>query len=98
MAVPLRRFHHEFRERCPRQKFTNTGIKSAEELGDDLPFLRFKRLEDVTVDGESARAVIVGQVDGQPEYRLEAMFREEDGQWKLAPAPGTRGCEAFQRR
>jgi hypothetical protein len=85
-----------FRQRCPRDEFEQAGEEAASQLGDDLPFLRFKRLEDVFIQGDNARAVIVGQVAAQPEYKVQAAFQKEDGTWKIAPAANTQGCETFQ--
>lgn len=90
-------FTREFQQRCSRQEFEQAGEDAATELGDDLPFLRFKRVENIDIEGQNARAVIVGQLAGQPEYSLRAAFRMENGDWKLAPAPNTEGCEAFRR-
>ena len=86
-----------FRQRCPRDEFIQAGEEAASQLADDLPFLRFKRLEDVFIQGDSARAVIVGQVAAQPEYKVQAAFQKEDGTWKIAPAAGTEGCQTFQQ-
>jgi hypothetical protein len=85
-----------FRQRCPRDEFEQAGEEAASQLADDLPFLRFKRLEEVFIQGDNARAIIVGQVAAQPEYKVQAAFQKEDGIWKIAPAAGTQGCETFQ--
>lgn len=90
-------FTSDFQQRCSRQEFEQAGEDSAIQLGDDLPFLRFKRVENVFIEGPNARAEIVGQIAGQPEYRLQAVFRMENGDWKLAPAANTEGCDAFRR-
>ncbi len=67
-------------------------------LGDDLATLRFKRLEELTVEGGSATASIVGEVGGDTEYAVQAAFQKtDDGSWRLAPARGTDGCAAFNR-
>ncbi len=90
-------FTSEFQGRCPRADFDQVGVEAALELGGDLQLLRFKRLENVTVEGSIGRAVIVGEVAGQTEYQIQAAFQLEDGSWKIAPASGTAGCEAFSR-
>ncbi len=90
-------FTSVFQQRCPRLEFNQAGVDSARELGDDLLFLRFKRLESLIIEGQNARAEIVGEVVGQPEYKLGAVFRKENGDWKLTPAADTQGCEAFRR-
>ena len=90
-------FTGDFRLRCPRDEFIKAGEDASTALGDDRPFLKFKRLEDVLIQDQNARAVIVGQVAGQAEYKVQAAFRKEDGSWKIAPAAGTEGCQAFQQ-
>ncbi len=90
-------FTTEFQQRCPRLEFNRAGDDAASQLGSDLPFLRFVRLENLIIEGGNARAEIVGEIAGQPEYRSEAAFLQEDGEWKLASTPGTEGCEAFIR-
>ncbi len=90
-------FTSEFQGRCPRAEFDQVGLEAATQLGDDLKLLRFKRLESVTVEGSIARAIIVGEIAGQSEYQIQAAFQLEGGSWKIAPASGTAGCEAFSR-
>ncbi len=90
-------FTSEFQERCPRAEFDQVGVEAAVQLGGDLQLLRFKRLESVTVEGSTAQAIIVGEVAGQSEYQIQAAFQLEDGRWRIAPASGTAGCEAFGR-
>jgi len=90
-------FTSGFRQRCPRNEFLQAGEQAETDLGDDRPFLRFKRLEDVFIQEDNARAVIVGQVAAQPEYKVQAAFQKEDGTWRIAPAAGTEGCQTFQQ-
>ena len=90
-------FTSEFQGRCPRAEFDQLGLEAAAQLGDDLQLLRFTRLENVTVEGSIAQAIIVGEIAGQGEYQIQAAFQLEDGNWKIAPASGTAGCEAFSR-
>lgn len=90
-------FTSEFRLRCPRNEFLQAGEDASTALGDDRPFLRFKRLEDVLIQDQNARAVIVGQVAAEAEYKVQAAFRKEDGDWKIAPAANTEGCQTFQQ-
>ncbi len=87
----------EFQGRCPRAEFDQAGLEAAAQLGDDLRRLRFKRLESVTVEGSIAQAIIVGEIAGQSEYQIKAAFKLEAGSWRIAPASGTAGCEAFSR-
>ena len=90
-------FSSEFQGRCPQTEFDQVGLEAAAQLGDELKLLRFKRLESVTVEDSVAQAIIVGEIAGQSEYQIEAAFQLEDGGWKIAPASGTAGCEAFNR-
>ncbi len=85
----------EFQQRCPRAEFDQAGVDAAAELGDDLRLLRFIRLDSLTLDGSPAQAVITGEIAGQGEYQVQAAFQREDGGWKIAPLPGTQGCQAF---
>jgi hypothetical protein len=90
-------FTADFRDRCTLQDFTQAGIEAADQLGENLSLLGYKGLRELNITGETARAVIVGELRGQSEYEIEAFFRVEDGVWKLAPAPGTTGCSSFNR-
>jgi hypothetical protein len=87
----------DFRARCPAEEFAQIGRDAATELGADLSLLGFKGLRELEVTGDTARAVIVGELRGQSEYEIEAFFRKEDGAWKIAPAPTSEGCNSFNR-
>ena len=86
----------EFQQRCSREEFAQAGVDDAAKLGDSLTLLRFKRLESVTIEGSSAKVVIVGEFAGLSEYQTQAAFQKEGGGWKIAPAAGTQDCQAFQ--
>ena len=88
-------FTSEFQLRCPREEFDQAGVDAAVELGADLRLLRFIRLESLTMNGSSAQAVITGEIAGQDEYQVQVAFQREDSAWKIAPLPGTQGCQAF---
>ena len=90
-------FTSEFQQRCPRDEYEQAGLDAASQLGDDLRLLRFKRTESLTIEGSTARAVIVGEIVGSSEYQIQAAFQMEDGGWKIAPTPNTQGCAAFDR-
>lgn len=89
-------FTPDFQGRCPRAEFDQAGVDAAQQLGASLQLLAYKRLEELKVDGSSASAVIIGELQGQGEYKTGASFQNIGG-WKLAPAPGTDGCSAFNR-
>lgn len=92
-------FTADYQARCPKEKFDQAGVQSSQELGADLFLLRFKRLENVSLDtvAASASADIVGEVEGGSEYVIRGAFRKVDGVWKLAPAANTVDCGAFER-
>jgi hypothetical protein len=90
-------FTPEFQQRCPRADFEAAGRADANAQGERLSRLRFVRLEEVSLTGESATAVIVGEITGETEYRVRGAFQRVDGAWKLAPAANTSGCSAFDR-
>jgi len=90
-------FTAEFQSRCPREQFVQAGIEAAQEQGANLARLGYVRLEDVSVEGEAATATIIGEVKGSFEYKILAAFQKQEGAWKLAPAGGTSGCQAFNR-
>ena len=90
-------FTDEFKQRCSEQQFADVGTAETERLSSSLSLLSFRRLEDVSIEGDTARAVIVGQIEGQPEYRVEARFQKISEVWKLSPGPNAQGCDAFER-
>lgn len=92
-------FTADYQQRCPPGEFDQAGMTAAQDLGADFPLLRFKRLENVSMDATagSATAVIVGEIAGASEYSVRAAFQNVDGSWKIAPLPNTSGCGAFER-
>lgn len=92
-------FTLEFRGRCDRPVFIQAGVDSANSLGSSLQLLEFKELKELVIAGDTASAVIVGRFRGQEgtDYNVQAAFALEDGRWKLAPAPDTTGCAAFNQ-
>ncbi len=91
-------FTAEFQQRCSRADFEQAGRDDAAKLGEDLFTIRYIRLEDLVVEGNKGRANIIGEVGGNTQYTIQASFQKiEDGTWRIAPAPGTQGCSAFNR-
>jgi hypothetical protein len=90
-------FTVEYQQRCPRPDFEAAGVAGAAEQGEKLSLLRFVRLEELSVQGDAATAVIVGEITGETEYRVRGAFQKVDGVWKIAPAANTEGCSAFDR-
>jgi len=89
-------FTSEFRERCSRRDFEAAGETDAANLGAQLELIRFKYLIDVNITGDTAVAVIVGAL-GESEYTIQTAYERVDGRWMIAPAPGTTGCNGFNR-
>jgi hypothetical protein len=90
-------FVAEFQARCTLEEFTAAGEEGAAAQGTDLPNLNYLRMEPLTTAGTDVRGIIVGEITGKTEYRIEAYFRQEGAVWKIAPAPGTTACSAFNR-
>ena len=90
-------FTAEFHQRCPREEFVQAGESSAQSLGTSLALLRFVRLEQIRIEGETATGIIFGKIEGQEEYSVEATFQREAGVWKLSAPAGSVGCAAFNQ-
>jgi hypothetical protein len=90
-------FTPDYQQRCPKDQFIAAGEAGAQEQGTNLPLLRFLNLEQVSIEGDTAKAVIVGEIQGLQQYKLRAAFRKADGIWKISPTEGTDGCNAFDR-
>ena len=90
-------FTPEYQQRCPKDQFAAAGEAGAQEQGSNLPLLRFVNLEQVSIEGDTAKAVIVGEIEGLQQYKLRSAFRKIDGSWKISPTEGTNGCNAFDR-
>jgi hypothetical protein len=91
-------FTPEFHQRCPRDQFVAAGEADAQAQGDALTRIRFVRMEDLVIQGSTAKGVIVGEITGETEYRVRGSFEKLDGVWKLAPAAATSDCtSAFDR-
>jgi hypothetical protein len=90
-------FVPEFQQRCPRDEFELAGATNAADLGARLALIAYKHLQQLTISGVSASAGVAAEVRGESEYTIEAAFQRPDGEWKLAPAPNTTGCQAFTR-
>jgi hypothetical protein len=90
-------FTADFQARCTLADFTQAGVDSATNLGGSLHLLEFSDVKDLAINGTTATATIVGDLSGQANsaYDVDAAFAKENGAWKLAPASGTTGCQAF---
>jgi hypothetical protein len=90
-------FTPDYRDRCPKDQFDAAGEAGAREQGTNLPLLKFVNLEQVSIEGDNATAVIVGEIQGLQQYKLRSAFRKIDGAWKISPTEGTSGCNVFDR-
>jgi hypothetical protein len=90
-------FTADLQARCTLADFTQAGVDSATNLGASLQQLEFHDMKDLSITGDSASATIVGDIRGKTDsqYDVEAAFAREGGRWKLTPASGTAGCQAF---
>ena len=86
-----------FREQCSLEEFTQVGVDGAAALGGQLELVDYRGLNELTITGDTARAVIVSELEGLSESLIEAHFERIDGRWLLAPGPGLEGCAAFGR-
>jgi len=89
-------FTAEFQARCPRAEFAAGGEATAEDFGDQLQLLGYRRMEAVTLEADSAAGIIIGHLGGA-EYSVASAFQRVSGVWKLSPAADTEGCAAFNR-
>ena len=89
-------FTAEFQARCPRDEFEAGGAATAQDFGEQLQLLGYRRMEAVTMDGDSADGIIIGHLGGS-EYSVASAFQRVAGVWKLSPAADTSGCAAFNR-
>ncbi len=89
-------FTQEFRDRCSFSDFVAAGETDTADLGSSLQEISFKYLIDVVMSSDTASAVIVGALSDD-EYSIETAYLRADGVWKIAPAPATTGCSAFNR-
>jgi len=86
----------EFRARCTREDFVagvqgRTPPEKVEAFQQALTTLRFIDLESIEVQGDTARGEAVTE-DVEGRKRNVQYFAKEDGQWHIAPDPGTQGC------
>ncbi|MEO8458034.1 MAG: hypothetical protein ABI559_09495 [Chloroflexota bacterium] len=90
-------FTGAFQARCALADFTKAGEDNATALGASLQQLEFKELDGLSVTGDTAAGTIVGRYKNIPgsDYSIEADFARESGAWKITPAGGTSGCQAF---
>ncbi|MDP2949420.1 MAG: hypothetical protein Q8P22_07770 [Chloroflexota bacterium] len=86
----------EFKARCDREEFiagiqSKTPPEKVEAFQQALTTLRFIDLENVEVQGDTASGEAVTE-DVEGRKRNTQYFVKEDGEWHIAPDPGTQGC------
>jgi hypothetical protein len=90
-------FTNEFKERCSREAFAETGELSAREQGAQLQLIRYAGVQDFGIEGTTATLIIVGQIGETSQYTIRADFEKSGDVWLISPVPGSTGCEAFSR-
>jgi len=88
---------HDFRDRCPRDEFVGGMLMARALLGegeweDLLREMKLIAVENIQIDGDIGTAEVTAEVLGERETKIEYYVRE-DGRWRLAPDPGTKGCQ-----
>jgi len=83
-------FTPEYQQRCPKDQFVAAGEAGAQEQGSNLPLLHFVNLEQVSIEGDTAKAVIVGEIQGLQQYKLRSAmvrgrFLRQKGQTAATP-------------
>ena len=90
-------FTDEFKARCSRDAFIESGNLSAQEQSEQLTLIQYAGVEDYSVQETTATLVVVGQVGVLSQYTVRADFEKVDGTWKISPVPDSSDCDAFSR-
>jgi len=90
-------YSQDFQDRCPRDEFVGEVLMAKALLGeaewkDLLKELKLVAVENIRIGGDIATAEVTAEFLGERETETEHYVRE-DGSWRLAPDPGTEGCE-----
>jgi len=90
-------YSQDFRDRCPRDEFLGGMVMAKALLGegewqDLLEEMKLIGVENIQIEGDTATADVTAEVLGERETETERYVRE-DGRWRLAPDPGTEGCQ-----
>lgn len=90
-------YSQEFRERCSYGDFV-LGVRMApgflgeaewEDFMDDLELVA---VENIRIEGDTATANVTMEAFGEPETETKYHVKE-DGKWRIAPSPGSEGCD-----
>lgn len=90
-------FTDEFKARCSRDAFIESGNLSAQEQGGQLTLIQYAGVENYSVQETTATLVVVGQIGVTGQYTVRADFEKVDGTWKISPVPDSSDCDAFSR-
>lgn len=90
-------YSQEFQARCPRDEFLGGMLIGKALLGegeweDLLKEMKLIAVDNIQVGGDTAMADVTAEVLGERETRTQH-YVKEDGRWRLAPDPGTEGCQ-----
>jgi len=87
----------EFQERCPRDDFLDQVVTTKElfsegEWKDMLEELKLVTVENIQIQEDTATAEVTSYSMGEEQTETD-YYVKEDGKWRLAPAPGSEGCD-----
>lgn len=90
-------YSQEYRDRCPHDEFVGQFLMPKEILGENewkdlLEEAKVVATENIQIQGDTATAEITAYFMGEESTETEYYVRE-DGKWRLAPAPGSEGCD-----
>lgn len=90
-------YPQEFQDRCPRDEFIGQVVMAKALLGegewkDLIEEVKLVAVENIQIQGDTATAEVTSKFLGEEETKTE-YYVKEDGKWRLAPDPGTEGCE-----
>lgn len=90
-------YSQDFRDRCSQDEFLGgmlmgEALLGEEEWEDLLKEMKLIAVENIQIEGDTATADVTAEVLGERETETDRYVRE-DGRWRLAPDPGTEGCQ-----
>jgi hypothetical protein len=89
-------YSQEFQDRCSHDDFVGDLVMAKAFLGegewkDMLEELKLVTVENIQIQGDTATAEVTSYFMGEEQTKTGYYIRE-DGKWRLAPAPGSEGC------
>lgn len=90
-------YSQEFQDRCRRDEFIGQFVELKALLGEKEFKDLFKEMklvaaENIQIQGDTATAEVTSKFWGE-ERTGTAYYVRENGKWRIAPQPGTQGCE-----